>query len=128
MLNGLRVLFIASEADPLVKIGGLGDVAGSLPKALCNLPPEPGNTDDGRAPGYPLPRGYPTPGILIKPCSQPPGAISRQCHICRCLFARPGRPAGILDLGAAHSARSSSLHFGRRGRWQKIYILFTGCP
>ena len=43
MLNGLRVLFIASEADPLVKIGGLGDVAGSLPKALCNLPPEPGN-------------------------------------------------------------------------------------
>lgn len=34
----LRVLFIASEADPLVKIGGLGDVAGSLPAALTNLP------------------------------------------------------------------------------------------
>ncbi|HWQ46150.1 MAG TPA: glycogen/starch synthase [Longilinea sp.] len=33
----LRVLFIASEADPLVKIGGLGDVAGSLPAALKTL-------------------------------------------------------------------------------------------
>ena len=42
MLNGLRVMFLASEADPLVKIGGLGDVAGSLPKALCRLPVEPG--------------------------------------------------------------------------------------
>lgn len=34
----LRVLFTSSEADPLVKIGGLGDVAGSLPAALHNLP------------------------------------------------------------------------------------------
>ncbi len=33
----LNVLFIASEADPLVKAGGLGDVAGSLPLAINNL-------------------------------------------------------------------------------------------
>ena len=30
----LKVFFLAAEADPFVKIGGLGDVAGSLPYAL----------------------------------------------------------------------------------------------
>ncbi len=37
----LNVLFLAAEADPFVKIGGLGDVASSLPRYLNSLS-EPG--------------------------------------------------------------------------------------
>ena len=35
----LRILMVAAEASPLIKIGGLGDVAGVLPKAIKALNP-----------------------------------------------------------------------------------------
>lgn len=40
MPKTINVLFLAAEADPFVKVGGLGDVAGSLPRALRALSDE----------------------------------------------------------------------------------------
>ena len=37
MVQDLRVLFLTAEAAPLVQVGGLGDMAGSLPGALQRL-------------------------------------------------------------------------------------------
>jgi len=41
MTKTINILFLASEAEPFVKVGGLADVASSLPLALRALPGEP---------------------------------------------------------------------------------------
>lgn len=41
METSIKILFLAAEAEPFIKIGGLADVAGTLPLALRNLSIEP---------------------------------------------------------------------------------------
>jgi starch synthase len=38
MPQTIHILFLAAEADPFVKVGGLGDVSAALPRALRTLP------------------------------------------------------------------------------------------
>src|SRR3989344_4541158 len=35
--TGYKILFVASEAAPFVKVGGLGEIMNSLPKALRDM-------------------------------------------------------------------------------------------
>ncbi|MBN2751497.1 MAG: glycogen synthase GlgA [Rhodospirillaceae bacterium] len=98
----MRILFVASEAFPLVKTGGLADVVGALPKAFRSL----GDEVRVLLPGYPevmahvvqpclpLPLGDSLgfgPARLI-PARMPDSTLDVLVLDCPEAFARPGGP------------------------------------
>jgi starch synthase len=71
MASTLNILFLASEAEPFIKVGGLADVAGSLPAALRRLPSRAllGRRLDVRL-ALPLHRAIRTDGLVLRPAAE----------------------------------------------------------
>ncbi|SDG56574.1 glycogen synthase GlgA [Roseospirillum parvum] len=97
----MRVLSVTSELHPLIKTGGLADVAGALPRALvhrgddvrCLLPAYPGIAAALEPAGPPRPIAPPLPGLgdcrLIGGYL---GPVRVELFDCPALFDRPGGP------------------------------------
>ncbi len=96
----MKILFVASEAYPLVKTGGLADVAGALPVALGELgqdvrlllPGYPEAMDKAQIKGKPLSLGNPQ-GIgqaWLTPACMPDSGLFVWLIDCPALFDRKG--------------------------------------
>ena len=89
-MSGLKVLSVASEIFPLIKTGGLADVAGALPAALAREDVEIRTL----VPGY--------PAVMAKLVG------AQQAHAYPDMFGGPARilggKAADLDLWRDHAA------------------------
>ncbi len=110
----MKVLFVTSEAHPLVKTGGLGDVAGALPAALIAegldvrviMPGYPAAMEraEGRTDGPDLgdPLGFGRTRLIA---ARMPDGVPLWLVDCPALFDRPGGPyndAGRADWPDNH--------------------------
>jgi starch synthase len=71
MSDPIKVLFLAAEAEPFIKVGGLADVAGSLPLALRALPAKAaGGTKLDVRLGLPLHRTIRVEAKMLSPVAE----------------------------------------------------------
>ncbi|MBB4284856.1 glycogen synthase GlgA [Roseospira goensis] len=119
----MRVLFVASEAYPLIKTGGLADVTGALPVALGRLgvdarilmPAYGGLLDRVEVTGPARSLGEVLPNIRARlvPAREPDGERELLLVDCPALFERPGGP--YLDE-YGHDWPDNFLRFALLGR------------
>jgi starch synthase len=91
----MRILYATSEAAPLIKTGGLADVSGALPPALCEI----GLDCRVLMPGYPVVLGKLGTAVVVARFSGMPGGIDARVL----LSALPGSdtPLYVLDAPQA---------------------------
>jgi len=95
-----KILFISSEAFPLIKTGGLGDVAGSLPNALLKkkqdirllLPAYPEVLGKLKKPIIRASTSYYGQAVNILECKLPGTELTTWLVDCPSLYSRPGGP------------------------------------
>ncbi|KAA5607404.1 glycogen synthase GlgA [Roseospira marina] len=119
----MRVLFVTSEAHPLVKTGGLADVSGALPVALTRLgvdarilmPAYAGLLDRVETTGPAISLGEVLPNVWARliPATEPATGQSLLLIDCPPLFERPGGPY-LNEYG--HDWPDNFLRFGLLGR------------
>lgn len=98
----MRILFVTSEAYPLVKTGGLADVSGALPAALARLgidvriliPAYPEAHDGAVDKGAPVSLGDPlgVGEVRLVPARMPDSGVAVWLVDCPALFKRRGNP------------------------------------
>jgi len=121
--KAMRLLFVTSEAYPLVKTGGLADVAGALPVALTHqgvdarvlMPAYSGVLDRVETTGPARTLGEVLPNIRARlvPAREPHGEAPLLLVDCPALFERPGGP--YLDEHG-HDWPDNFLRFALLGR------------
>jgi starch synthase len=125
MPEDLNVLFLAAEAEPFVKVGGLGDVAGSLPRALRSLPLEKtrGTSPDVRLvlPMHSVlrPERHGLRPLLVFPVLYRSGPIAVQAFVTQL----DGMPVYLLD--AEPIARSGSVYSSDASLDGEKYAFFS---
>jgi len=125
MPETVNVLFLAAEAEPFIKVGGLGDVAGSLPRFLRTLRPEAagGPSPDVRLvlPMHSVIRSNRTGlrPLLVFPVRHQSGSISVQAFV----TDLDGMPVYLLD--AAPIARSGSVYSTNPSLDAEKYTFFS---
>ena len=102
--KALRVLMIASEAQPFSKTGGLADVAGALPKALGRL----GHDVTLVTPRY---RGV-TDGPVVGTVSI---EVAAHRFVARLMDARPGKTSRTLLLDCPELYDRDGIYYNARG-------------